>query len=297
MDKFVDCNYGIDNINSSIYKTLDFALDDITNLSDNIININLMAGNYNLKLHDSLFKSNKTVNVKGKDGKTILTQTEGFYSNYGGGSINFTLNIYNLIYNTPKTISYNWNYFKFNWNFYNIIFNEIANELYAVMYPLYSTIYMMNCTKSKLSSNFLRTTEGKIYLKNSYGAFTNGWGTTQSKWDDGSNLILNEPNLDSDFKILNGIENSLYGVYSGLYGWKLYKYLLKQNTQYYTIHNDFYSNGKYNNLGDSIDIKDEYAEKYMEDDLKNYFIEKSINNEIFKPIDKFDKFNLILMMK
>lgn len=73
------------------------------------------------------------------------------------------------------------------------------------------------------------------------------------------------------------------------------EYLLSKNGSRYSIKPEFYIDNNYNKLGDSIDIKlPEESDKYMENYLNNFIIVTDINGELFRPIDKFDKFNLII---
>lgn len=70
--------------------------------------------------------------------------------------------------------------------------------------------------------------------------------------------------------------------------------LLNNKQQNYSIKNEFYNeiDKKYNSV--FIDIKLKENDKYMENGISNYFIEKTINNETFNPINKFDRFNLLI---
>lgn len=241
MDLYVDSINGDDTSGSNLFKTLDYCLNYIATLSDAIYNINLADGSYTITLHDNLFSSNKNISIKGTGLNTIITQTQGFYYNTGGGNSSFTLNINKLIYKMIA-IQENYNMFKFNWNFNNVVFLDISNVSYAIFLPFNGTnsLNIIHCIKNTNSTGFLRTTNGIIKVSNSYGAFTSGYGTSSSNWDDGSNIIIASPQLDSNYKILNA-DNDLYGVYSGSYTWNNKKFLIKQGTSYYSIKPEFYS--------------------------------------------------------
>lgn len=73
-----------------------------------------------------------------------------------------------------------------------------------------------------------------------------------------------------------------------------YKYLLKHDNYNYSIKSGNYLEGSYKPLGSEIDIKLKENEIFMENDTQNYFKQVVIENETFRPIDKFNKFNLLI---
>ncbi|MCD3252496.1 hypothetical protein [Clostridium botulinum] len=283
MEYFINANKKeYDDADGSVnkpYKSLNDLLNNIDCKKD--CEIFLSSGTYEVDETILSKGENCTITIKGKDDKTTLIQTSGWFSNSCGGNSSFTLNIFNLIYNIKTDLTQsNLNYIYCNLNFYNVVFDSIPNNAHSVFLPDNSIINFYNCTKTQESTKFLRCTDGKINLYNCYGCFTSGYGTEQSQWDAKNNLIVKQTNLNDKFNIIDNNLNSTYGVYSGLYKWAKKQFMLEQNNQLYTIKSEFYepSKSQYKPItGVEVNnITDENLKKYGFDDI----------GDILKTIDK-----------
>lgn len=79
-------------------------------------------------------------------------------------------------------------------------------------------------------------------------------------------------------------DNTIYGVYSGENAWKFRKYLIYQNSKYYSIKEEYFNGETYNPLSSEsiIDIIDSVGFNISE-----LTTETTVSEKTFKPIDKF----------
>ncbi|OME54150.1 hypothetical protein BSK59_16355 [Paenibacillus odorifer] len=212
------------------YKTINKLLTVMSTTQSH--NIYLGVGTYTFGMNLFVGFPNQTLNIIGKGYKTRLRQIEGLWSNAGGGLETQTVNFKKLTYDIPSNLTnHNLNNINNNWNFYNVLFDECPSNQYSVMLPIKNKISIENCIKKNNTMGFLRTDSGQIKVKNSYGAFTNGYGTSQSSWDESNNLITLTPNLDSDYNILDIVSDSI-GLYAGSNSWLIVGILIHNNNEY-----------------------------------------------------------------
>lgn len=196
----------------------------------------LKSGTYDFTTSIQSLNCNKSINIIGDKQNTIIKYPD-LYSGGNYGNKNYTINYYRLIISVKGSgdhmlVTNNTN------NFYNVIFNNEYSVTYDHIFP-YSTsslnINLYNCSSVGVATK-LRCTHGTINLTNCYGNFTNGYNTTEDKWNYQTNYITSTPSVDSNYKItesestwknagtgtdLDGTTADL-GVYGGEYSW-LYK--------------------------------------------------------------------------
>ena len=164
------------------------------------------------------------------------------YGNKGGGSTNYRVNLYRLVWNATSAEPDNTIYLRTDLSFYNVAFkfNFIAVS-YSYFITWNSTYKFVNCTMPTAVTNNLRSYDGDfkpfgyIYLINCYGGFTTSRYGINSDWNYKTNYITSTPRIDdTTYRItdseeiwknvgtginLDGTQANL-GVYGGEYSWE-----------------------------------------------------------------------------
>ena len=289
-----DNNSGLDENNSK--KTLKgiFSLVDLT--SENTII--LSSGEYIL---DSITPFNVigTLNIIGVGKDTIIRKqitlpwVKGGYGNQGN------LNIYKLIWQEEKN---NVNEMSTNTNitFNNVVLNNVAGtSLYGDYSPMSQKIIFNNCTFVGYKSLMQTDNGGIIELYNCYGNV--GTGEGNYNYDVSNNVITEDVKIDSSYFITDKSVNDLkIGVHYGINAWVSCCFIIKQNKNYYSVKNDNYDSA----LGQYKSVIFENTEDFWKQNgisiniLKDtLFNPITIDGEMFKPIDKFDNFSIVLSDK
>ena len=216
--------------NENPYATLDKIADSGIIENGYSYGVVLEDGTYTLTNKMFNLTCNKSINIIGNKEKTILSVTT-IYPNQGGGSTNYSVNLYRLIWDGNNNRNSNTISLHTEINFYSVVFNNIASNGYSYFNGYKMTLN--NCTITKEANKMLRTTAGPIKLTNCYGGFTSGYGTSDSDWDYQTNRILSSYILGSDYSITedesvwkdvgtgtdpDGSQADL-GVYGGEYSW------------------------------------------------------------------------------
>ena len=128
-------------------------------------------------------------------------------------------------------------------------------------------------------------THGKLYCSGCMTSYTQ-YANDNVQYDDTCKFV---DDYDSKYRGLPLESNKIAGIYCGAseYVWFMHKYLLKSNGKIYSIKNEYYdSNTKtYNELSEN-----QYEDGYFL--LSELTSDVTINEETFKPIDKFTSFKL-----
>ena len=186
-------------------------------------------------------------------------------------------------------------------------------------YTIMSDIYTSRGARGRWAEAFDGSTNGfyadydlKIFLRkptNIYGISTYNLGNSiLNIYDENRNNVnsLYKTNyIDCNFKWTLMFKNVQPGIYhfnadttnyhsllSEIFLEINYIYLIRKNNKYYNIDNENYDivEKEYSNLTQNSDILDLFKNKSFA--LDSLFQEVTINDETFKPIDKFDKFRL-----
>lgn len=298
MDIFIDSINGKSNNNGSIDSPLNDII-DIYNLTlSDSIDIYLMEGSYNLNetFFSNLYNTTvKNIKLVGDAKNTIITISP-IYPNLAGVVYDIEMSICKCIVDIIG-MAVNKIMIRNRVNFYNVLFRNIDDDPYGLFLPLSpGDIYMYNCIKLTKSNAFIRTTNGKAYVYNSYGAFTSGYMTTDNMWNTENNVITYNTNVDEDYRILDEVDKNI-GLYTGLYPWEERYYLIRKGVNYYNINNDNYDllTKGYNNLTINGPLYDLFKNNGFL--LQSLFDEVTIEDETFKPIEKFNNFNIVKLIK
>ena len=215
------------------YKTLAKITENGVIQSGYSYGIVLNSGNYDLTTGIFNLNSNKSINIIGNRENTIL-KASNIFANSNGGSLNYTINIYRLVWNAVPS-GVNTIYTKTPLNLYNVAFTSDRTEFnnYFISAGSYN---FYNCTLPFNSGAFLRTTQGTIKLTNCYGGFSSGYNTQQSSWDYQTNTVTASPQVDSTTYRITDVDEmwkgngtgtnpdgsqANRGVYGGTYSWDL----------------------------------------------------------------------------
>ncbi len=225
----------------SPYQTLDKIAESGIIENGYTYGIILKSGTYTLSTKIFELNCNKSINIFGNREKTILNVTS-LYPNSSGGSTNYNINLYRLIWHGTKAET-NGIFLKTSVYFYNIVFDMDFTEAATSYFLTYNSTYTFkNCTLPTNVASLLRsyrgydkTPSGYIYLTNCYGGFqTSIWGIN-SNWNYQTNYITSTPQVDSTtYRITE--DSSIWkdvgtgedldespadlGVYGGEYSWE-----------------------------------------------------------------------------
>lgn len=187
------------------------------------VTVHLLEGTHTLtQAHIAAVDSELT--FRGLNEKTILKQTNLFWTNSaGGGNKAAIVNFKNLIYDGSSLATVaNANCLLPKFNFENVVFQSIPRDTHGFWLP-YSPMTFKCCTKANTSANFLRADSSTISVMDSYGDFSIGYATALESIDKGGNKFTSTPQLDAKFNITDAtITNSTVGVYkAGDYSWEV----------------------------------------------------------------------------
>ena len=192
----------------------------------------LMNGKYELTPKIFELNCNEKINIIGNKKRTIL-EANDLYANSGGGSNEYEVNIYRVVW-MVGTIKSNAIFLNTKLSLYNVAFypGVIGNISYFIPNNEYA-IY--NCTMPHIFDQCIRCTHGTIKLTNCYGGFTSGYSTVNNSWDYQTNYITETPQVDTKtYRIIDeeskwknigtgtnpdGTQANL-GVYGGKYSWE-----------------------------------------------------------------------------
>lgn len=192
--------------------------------------IALNSGEYSLSEKIFELNCNQELNIFGNKKHTKLT-VGTLYDNRGGGSRNYTINIYRLWWNSTHNQG-NTIFLSTDMNLNNVL---ITTTFTSANFSLFITnggeIQFNNCTLPMYVYSMLRAT---VLLTNCYGGFTSGWGTSDSQWNYQTNHITTTPQVDENYRITeadsvwknvgtgtnpDGSRANL-GLYGGEYSWE-----------------------------------------------------------------------------
>lgn len=233
---YISSKYGNDTdgigTQKNPYATLNKIADNGIIENNYIYTIVLMDGEYTLTTKIFELNNNKTINILGNKSKTILNVV-GIYNNRLGGSTNYNVNIYRLIWNAVANDT-NCIFLHTNLSLNNVGFYfpfESASISYFITGG--STYEFKNCTLPTYVWYMLRTSGGKILLTNCYGGYgISGYGVN-SDWNFKTNYITDSPKISGNYAIAedenkwknigtgtnpDGSQANL-GVYGGEYSW------------------------------------------------------------------------------
>ena len=263
---------------SAVYQYIDLADETTIYLND---------GEYILNSLD-IFNVTGTLNIIGKSQNTTIRKTFSIPWVNGGNGKTGNLNIYNLIWQ-EESVNVNEMSTNTNITFHNVLINnkdKLAS--YGNFSPMKNGITFYNCVFIGFPSAMQTDNGGSVKLYNCYGNVVKGEYTTP--YDIENNVFTDTPLLDDKYNIIDeSVDISTVGLYAGTYGWQ--KILIKKNNKYYTINSEKYNPtlNMFDELSNfSIDNFDDYS--FSIDDL---FTEVTIGDETFKPIDKFDNFQIV----
>lgn len=225
-----------DGTRTNPYKTLVKIAENGIIINNFTYGIILNSGTYELTNKIFELTNNRSINIIGNRQNTIL-RSVGIYANSGGGSKNYDLNIYRLVWrgepNQPNSINA-----KTSMNLYNVAFSfKSAAFSYSYFCPAENASYTFNnCTLPYSSSSMMRTTGGSIKVTNGYGGFSSGYSTSNSNWDYQTNTITSNPQVDTTTYRITDVDEAWKnngtgenadggtanrGVYGGAYSWDI----------------------------------------------------------------------------
>lgn len=233
---YIDSNTGDDTTgdgtSSNPYKTLAKIATAGIIQNDYTYGIILNSGTYDLTSSIFTLTNNKSINIIGNREKTILN-VEELFANKGGGSTQYDVNLYRLIWHGTSN-AYNTINLKTKMDLYNVVFNlDYKNHEYSY-FSSNNEYEFYNCTLPDNTSKLLRTTGGTLKLTNCYGGFSSGYGTNENSWNYQTNTITKTPQVDgSTYRITDSDETwknngtglnpdnsqANRGVYGGTYSW------------------------------------------------------------------------------
>lgn len=284
--KYVDAIYGSDEFGDGSmytpYQTIQFCVSKLITANPLVYIAN---GNYRLDNFFELQKKNMIITYIGSGVNTILN----VFRNVRHDSSISSIILYSCVItpsedSTMSVLVAQGKYVgvgKTNDIFYNVVFLKRGT------YP--STFFSAEENSGVISMNYAFyncSFIGSPYRYKFQMTF-NDCATTHSL----PSIMLSNCIFNEDFFITDdtgaAIEtNNTYGVYSGEYAWTAF--LLRQNGKYYSIYNSLYNSEKseYEPL-----INPDFKYKF---NASRLFNEITINEETFKPIDKFDNFSIVL---
>ena len=258
-------------------------------LASNNDTINIGEGTFYIQRLTNLSKSSCTLNFKGKNEKTIVCVSTCNYDEYSGNS-----NIYNMIFKPTDNFSGETTAIVYSVDintvkFHNCLFKKSDNGKYPTICYFYTDTsgttnrnkYSYNCT---FVGNLHVCTSGLVHLYYCANDCSDGFNKYENNIDSVVGCTYN-----SHYRLTN-FDNRLYGVYSGDNPWKTY-FILMQDGKFYSIKQDYYNsaNKMYNEI---TNLTNDNFEDYGSD-LLSLITDTTIDDETFKPIDKFDNFQLI----
>lgn len=218
------------------YKTLDKIGDAGIIQAGYSYGIILKSGTYQLNQKIFELSCTKSINIFGNKENTIL-QVAYLYPNSCGGSQNYTVNLYRLVWN-GTTGATNGIFLRTKVNLYNVAFKFDFNDAsYAYFIPYQLGYYFYNCTLGKTVTSLLRCDNGPINLTNCYGGYTSGYGTGDSSWNYRTNYLISSPQINTTTYAITQAESiwknvgtgldvdgsqADLGVYGGLYSWEYF---------------------------------------------------------------------------
>lgn len=285
----------------SPFATIEYAISKVS--TDNPL-IVIGKGTFTITSIRALSLSSKTMNYIGEGSKTIIICSQAGI-NYLGN-----MNVYECLFKASDTFSgsetrslmYCYYYDSNEIHYYNVLFSISDNGNYPsgglVWHTNSNTLafskkYYHNCTfNDKVIGSYVGIAQYENCSTNMGRFFATEANETQY-----SQYLINNhvsATYDSDYKITNG-DNETYGVYSGEFSWEIILSLIFYNNKYYSIKEENYdtSTQTYNEIKDLT--QDNYETYGFEVDA--LFKELNINSETFKPIDKFNNFQLVTNKK
>lgn len=200
--------------------------------------IMLLKGEYNFSGNLLTLACTKSMSYIGEIQNTILNFPQLGTDYTGVGNNNYSVDFYRLIWKSNiSTPCYNYINTQNNMNIHNVVFN--ITGLYQHGYIAPRGTNNITISNSILTSNvgaFIRTsmTSGYVRATNCYGAFTSGYGTSDSNWNYQTNNITSTPQYDSSTYKINASTNTWQncgtgtnidgsianiGVYGAQYSW------------------------------------------------------------------------------
>lgn len=288
----LDTNDGLSY--SSAFKTLQALFDSITQFTEDTI-VNLDEGVYTCdNTFHSKGKANIALTILGKGSSTRLKPdtywgqiTFGEYV----GVAKSTLNICKLIFDMTNMVGVeNVQAIRGYFSLYNVVIDVPVAPIRSGK-GMFSTtrdsVYTFkNCLASSSNAIYIWSYETVAMLNNCYGKFQNATLSSSKDFVQNNCFFTNTPKVNNDYNITDENIPKTVGLYHGMYSWSS-PILLKKDNQYFSINDILYNTEtqSYNPLS-FLD----YSQAFQ---LYKLFESVSINGETFKPIDKFDNFQIL----
>ena len=163
------------------------------------------------------------VNIIGKGSKTRLYQNGAYGSNVLCGVSSLTAKFIRLIYDMSKCpSSTNTNFFRCSLEFHNCVITNVPGASFGLWLPYESNLIFDQCIQTN-KAGAIRTDQYPklVSVTNSYGGFASGYGTSNSTWDKGNNVLTDTVSLDDTYRITDLSVSDTIGVYAGVYTWEL----------------------------------------------------------------------------
>lgn len=296
---FLTLEYAVSTIYGRLSATLDLEEEgekntkDVAYTGDESIKFIIAKGEYSID-SISIFNGKRglTTTVEGV-GKNTVIKNKFSGGNGAVGTRGFSLVFNKFIWDNSHFGTTTVNNFLIDCEVYfnNIVFQNIQNDSYGWIGGGLGAWHFNCCVKTNYSTAFLRddASGSRARINNCYGYFELGHGTPN--YNGTNNVMLKSSDrisIDSDYNITDiNVDTASIGVYVGDLSWLISLALIKQEGRYYSIIDELYNaNSK------------EYRELTTADFSKAFDVteltqNRTIGNETFKAIDKFNDFNLI----
>lgn len=297
-----------DGSKDSPYLTIDYAKSQVD--TDNTL-VMIDKGEYEITSLTELSKNGYFITYMGKGKNTIITTNKTGSAYYNKTFYyNFIVkpNITGLYTGDARFINYTSDTREIR--YYNILFTNSDDNAYPTQaFLIHNSSAWIEANKYYHNCSFIDKTGKLIVNTIGYGHFIN-CATNNTKYLnsnlDNNSTYANNSNLstsikgvsfDDNYNITDKDNNLIYGVYSGDNAWKDIKVLIKENNKFYSIKEEYYNSDTqlFNELIITDEIKNNWDEYAFS--ISSLFEPITINGETFTPINKFNKFQLIIKDK
>lgn len=289
-------------LNSDI-ETLDEAIENEREkyLSDIIarayeedITIYLENGEYLLS-NRNIFEgvAEKNLFVIGKGNVTNIVFDRSFANNYGTGTQGFNVHFYRLIISCNFTDdTTNFLGATCNLHLKNVLFKDIPYTNYG-FWSKFAGEQNKSTIQYCVQNNDVGLLRGTTYYNNdecfgNYGKFQCVYDCQSSFLENDNNKVGILAQLDEDYNITDSsVDTTKIGLYVGEYAWTKQDCLIKMNSKYYSINEEFWNTEtkQFNDIG-SLDFEKSF-------DLSLLTKETTYGVDTFIPLDKFGNFSIV----
>lgn len=248
-----------------------------------VTSLNVLSNNMDLTYYGC---GEDTVLIVSRCGGNFGTNTTSFYKMVIKPSSTFTGDTRFINYSDEQN----------RVNFYNVAFMKNGNYP-STCFLCISSAAHIEMNKYFYNCSFIGDVQGVIAT--SFGHFIN-CATSTSKYfvngydTDTTSIAASQLNTSVKSCEFNGYkltshDNKSYGVYSGDNAWIKRLFIIKENNKYYSIKPNKYVDGQYVELS-SEDLQDFESVGF---NLSELTTEITVDEETFKPINKFSKIKLV----